>query len=108
MRTDSARLTQRAAAEECGLSEIWWRQIESGHTDYAPGDTLARMCYAVGVSPRQLHRMGEEDLADILEQRRDILDEEPDDMESHLMRTPGLSEAQCVALVTVAKTMRRD
>lgn len=107
MRTDRCGFTQRAAAEECGLSEIWWRQIESGHTDYAAEDTLARMCYTVGVTPRQLRRIGEHDLAETLEQRRGILDEEPEpDMESHLMQTPGLNHEQRMALVTLARAFR--
>jgi hypothetical protein len=35
--------TRTSTAEDVGLSEIWWRQIETGRTTQVPADTLARM-----------------------------------------------------------------
>jgi transcriptional regulator with XRE-family HTH domain len=108
-RTDQAHITQRGAALAAGLSEIWWRQIESGHTDYATADTLARMCYVVGVTPDQLRDIGHGHVAELVELRLGVLgpDRPGDDMEAHLMRTPGLTDEQRVALVTMAQVFRK-
>jgi transcriptional regulator with XRE-family HTH domain len=107
MRTDQAHLTQRGAALAAGLSEIWWRQIESGHTDYATADTIARMCYAVGVTPDQLREIGQGHVAELVELRLGVLgSDRPADMEAHLMQTPGLTDQQRMALVTMAQAIR--
>jgi transcriptional regulator with XRE-family HTH domain len=107
MRTDRARLTQRAAAESVGMSEVWWRQIEGGHSDYATADTLAKMCHAVGVSGDQLRSIGLGQVAELVDDRQSMLGP-ADDMESYLMKTPGLTEPQRVALVTMAKVLRSN
>lgn len=104
-RTDRAQLTQAQAAEQAGLSLVWWRHIESGHTDYATAETLARMSRAVGVTPEQLRKVDQDHVADLVEDRDEMLGPD-DDMESHLMKTPGLTEAQRVALVTMANVLR--
>lgn len=105
MRTDHARMTQKEAALAAGLSEIWWRQIESGHTDYATAETLARMAYTVGVPPARLRAVRQGHVADLVELRLGVLPE-ADGMEAHLMKTPGLTDEQRVALVTLAKVIR--
>jgi transcriptional regulator with XRE-family HTH domain len=111
-RTDRAGMSQRAAASAAGgLSEVWWRQIEAGRTPYATADTLARICYAVGVTPAQLRNIGQEHVAELVEQRLSLLEPETDDvgetMEAYLTNTPGLTDEQCAAIVAVAREFRR-
>jgi len=111
-RTDRAGMTQRAAANSAGgLSEIWWRQIEAGRTPYATADTLARICYAVGVTPAQLRNIGEEHIAELVERRMSLLEPEIDDvadaMDAYLSNTPGLTDDQRAAIVAVARAFRR-
>lgn len=104
-RREVAGLTQRGAGLAAGgLSEVWWRTIESGRTEHAPAETLARMSYAIGVTPDQLRAIGEDELADLVERRLALLEPETtaDSMDDHLMATPGLTEAQRAVLVTVA------
>ena len=105
-------MTQRAAANSAGgLSEIWWRQIEAGRTPYATADTLARICYAVGVTPAQLRNIGEEHIAELVERRMSLLEPEIDDvadaMDAYLSNTPGLTDDQRAAIVAVARAFRR-
>jgi transcriptional regulator with XRE-family HTH domain len=106
VRTDRAGLTQREAASTAGLSEIWWRHIEGGHTDIATADTLARMAYAIGVTPDQLRHIDEAHIADLVEERMQTFGRDVDDMESYLMKTPDLSDEQRAALVTMARALR--
>lgn len=109
-RTDIAKLSQRAAAEQAGLSEVWWRQIEKGQAEYATADVLARMSYAVGVTPAQLRRIGQHHVANLVQARVQLLEAhtQADSVEAHLMLTPGLTNEQKVALVTLARTFRRE
>lgn len=102
------KMSQRAAAEKAGsFSEIWWRQIEGGHAEYATADSLARMCYAVGVTADQLRRIGQDHIAEVLDARHHLLDAPPvSSMEAHLMATPGLTSEQRAALVVMAKALR--
>jgi hypothetical protein len=118
-RTDRAGMSQRAAASAAGgLSEVWWRQIEAGRTPYATADTLARICYAVGVTPAQLRNIGQDHLAELVEQRLDLLEpwtgaaedttEAEDVTEAYLSNTPGLTDDQRAAIVAVAREFRRS
>lgn len=105
-RTDRAHMTQRAAAEEAGLSEVHWRHVESGHAEYATGETLARICATVGVTAEQLRRIGQDHVADLVADRAEMLAPTVDELEAYLMKAPGLTDAQRVALVTMAKALR--
>lgn len=92
-RKEHARLTQRAAAREAGYSTVWWRHIESGQIPEALVDTLARMCFVVGVSPERLATIGFPEVAEGIQQRRAFLEEAEgspykDEAEAHLWRTP--------------------
>lgn len=68
------RLSQREAAHRAGISEARWRQIVSGYQAVSgrkvpvrgPDGTLARMAYAVGVSPEQLDAAGRDGAAAVL------------------------------------------
>jgi transcriptional regulator with XRE-family HTH domain len=105
-------MSQRVAASSAGgLSEVWWRQIEAGRTPYATADTLARICYAVGVTPTQLRNIEEEHVAELVEQRISLLEPEIDDVEetmvAYLSGTPGLTDDQRAAIVTVARAFLR-
>ena len=105
-------MSQRVAANSAGgLSEVWWRQIEAGRTPYATADTLARICYAVGVTPAQLRNIEEEHVADLVEQRISLLEpateDIDDEMAAYLSGTPGLTDDQRAAIVTVARAFRR-
>lgn len=111
-RTDRAGMSQRAAASAAGgLSEVWWRQIEAGRTPYATADTLARICYAIAVTPAQLRNIGQEHVANLVEQRMSLLEPEADHvddtMEAYLFGTPGLTDDQRTAIVAVARAFRR-
>jgi hypothetical protein len=107
-RREVAALTQKGAALAAGdMSEIWWRQIESGHARSAPAQTLARMCYAISITPRQLRNIGQGQVADLVQRRHALLEPEPDvaggsDLEQHLMATPGLSDKGRAVLISVA------
>jgi hypothetical protein len=108
-RTDVARVTQKGAALAAGFkSDVWWRQIENGYVKHAPADSLARMCYSIDVTPEQLRNIGQDEVADLVERRRELLEPEaaPTDIEGeierHLMITPGLADGQRSVLVTVA------
>jgi transcriptional regulator with XRE-family HTH domain len=107
-RTDRARLSQRAAGEAAGLSEVWWRQIERGNIDYATADTLARMCFVLDITPEQLRRIEQEHVADLVAARHAVLGPEPDELEDYLMKTPGLSDQARQALVSMAKVFRTN
>ena len=65
------RLSQKAAAEAAGVSEVYWSKIESGAKDRAELDYLAEMCIAVGVPVRVLRKFGHHELADAVQKRRD-------------------------------------
>lgn len=107
-RKDRARLTQREASDRAGLSEVWWRQIENGHTEYATADTLAAMCDVLDIAPDQLRRLGEDHLAELVEERHELLEPEgaADAMEAHIMTTPGLTESQRKTLAAMARALR--
>lgn len=105
-RTDRARMSQKAAGEAAGLSEVWWRQIERGNIDYATADTLARMCFVLDIAPGQLRTIGQDHVADLVEARQAVLGPEPDDLEAYLMKAPGLSDQARQALAGMAKVLR--
>jgi|SRR5215469_829495 len=112
-RKEVAALTQKGAALAAGdMSEVWWRQIESGQVDAALADTVARMAYAIDISPDQLRNIGQHHVADLVERRRALLQPETRTlsgaaMEEHLMATPGLSEAQRILLIELARGLLR-
>jgi transcriptional regulator with XRE-family HTH domain len=74
---EAAKLSFRAASALAGISEAWWRNIESGYqsmgngwfkpVDNATPETLASMAKAVGVSPDALRGAGRADAAEELE-----------------------------------------
>jgi len=110
-RTDRAGISQREAAAQAGnMSLVWWKQIEGGRTEVATAGTLAKMCYAIGVTPTQLRSIGEDHIAELVEARQRLLevDETPEPdlgLESHLMATPGLTDEQRALLVGIARQM---
>ena len=62
----------RKAAKRAGISYGRWRQITTGYQNVSPGSyaavhapalTVAKMAYAVGVNPDDLHNAGREDAA---------------------------------------------
>ncbi|MEU7092935.1 helix-turn-helix domain-containing protein [Kitasatospora aureofaciens] len=69
-----SRISQRAAADQAGISEARWRQITSGYQSVsgtpvpirAPADTLARMAQAVGITATELTEAGRADAAEKL------------------------------------------
>lgn len=108
-------MTQREAADAAGnMSEVWWRTIESGRADYATSDALARMAYAVGITPDQLRSIRQDDIADLVEERQKLLKPYPPaharpatvSMETYLMDTPDLTDEQRAALVVMARALR--
>ena len=111
-RTQVAGLSQRQAALAAGgMSEVWWRTIESGRVKTVPADTVARMAYALDITPEQLHNIGEDHVADLVERRRALLSPEspapPDDpAEQHLWETPGVSDDERLALIAYLRTLR--
>jgi transcriptional regulator with XRE-family HTH domain len=111
VRTDVAKLSQRQAALAAGgMSESWWRQIETGQADTVPADTVAKMAYAIDVSPEQLRSIGEGHVADLVERRRSLLAPEPpasDEGENHLLHTPGATATERAALVAFFRSMRQ-
>jgi DNA-binding Xre family transcriptional regulator len=112
-RTQVAGLSQRQAALAAGgMSEVWWRTIETGRAGTAPADTVARMCYALDISPEQLRAIGEDDVADLVERRRALLTPEireppGDEAEHHLWETPSVTDDIRTALVAYLRTLRR-
>jgi DNA-binding Xre family transcriptional regulator len=112
-RKEVSRLTQKGAALAAGeMSEVWWQQIESGRAESVPADTLARMCYAIDVSPDQLRAIGQDRIARLVDRRRRLLEPESSAksssaMDDHLMRTPGLTQAQCIVLIELARGLLR-
>ena len=93
-RKETAHLTQRAAGRQAGYSAVWWRHIESGAQPEAPSDTLARMCYVVGVSAERLDAIGFPEVADDVRKRHEMLDGTPlnpyvDAAEAYLWNMPG-------------------
>lgn len=105
-RTDVAKLSRREAAELIGGSEIWWKQIENGSASSVTAGMLARMCYALKITPAQLRSIDQGHVADLVQSRRDLLEvPRGKDMVSHLMATPGLTTAQRAALVAMAQAL---
>jgi len=77
------RMSGRQAAEKAGISESRWRHIIKGYSTpkagvyvevIAPADTLARMGFAVGLTPDELRKADREDAAEFLEQTLGIGD----------------------------------
>lgn len=92
-RKETAHMSQRTAAKAAGYSTVWWRHIEEGRYDELPSDTLARMCYVIGVSPESLRELGFSELAEAIEARRRFLGGDNDTpykdaAEAHLWRSP--------------------
>ena len=111
-RKEVAGLTQKGAALAAGdMSEVWWRQIESGQVDSALADTVARMAYAIDISPDQLRNIGQHQVADLVERRHLLLHpatpQATAEMEEHLLATPGLSEGQRILLIELARGLLR-
>jgi Helix-turn-helix domain len=112
-RKEVTGLTQKGAALAAGdMSEVWWRQIESGHVKSAQAETLARMCYAINISPEQLRNIGQGGIASLVKRRRALLQPglgraPQSDLETYLMATPGLSDKDRVVLVSVAMGLLR-
>lgn len=109
-RESPPKLTQKAAAEMAGMSEVYWRQIEGGHAEYATEDMLARMAYAIGVLPDQMRRIGQHRVAALVEDMGRLLvpaqATPEEDMEAYLLATPGLTDEQRKALVVMARALR--
>lgn len=108
-RREKARLTQEEAALRAGISTIYWKRIEQGSVG-APVDTLARMLYAVEAEAAYLRGAGYEELALEVEERVKALEQggSPfgDEAESHLWRTPGMSDRLRYALIAYLRTVR--
>lgn len=108
----TAGLNQRQAGLAAGgMSEVWWRTIETGRAGTVPADTIARMAYAIDISPDQLRNIGEDHVASLVERRRALLEPEiaspaDDDAEHHLWETPGLTPETRAALITYLRTLR--
>ena len=67
------------------------------------------------MTPAQLRNIGQDHLAELVEQRMSLLEPESegledldDAMEAHLLNTPGLSDGQCAAIMAVAREFRRS
>lgn len=119
IKREDAGLTQRKAALLAGrMSESYWRQIESRHpraVESVTSGKVAIMAYAMDVSPRQLRKIGQDHIANLVQQRREM--EEPEtgtssdsesDLERYLMAAPGLSEDSRGVLVSVAMSLLRS
>jgi transcriptional regulator with XRE-family HTH domain len=106
-RTDVAGLSQRQAALAAKLSLPWWRRIETGAEEYAPDETIAKMCYALDISPAQLRAIGQHQVADLVERRRELIGPEAaDEAERHLWDTPDTTEEQRASLVAHLRALR--
>ena len=101
------RVSQREAAVRAGISATRWRQLETGvirvrgqdHPETAPAETLARMAFAVGVTPAELAecRPGDSRVAEaagILGQLRSGGGSARQVMIDGVLRSPGLTEHQ--------------
>ena len=106
-RTDVAGLSQRQAALAAKLSVPWWRRLESGGEAYASAETLARMCYALDISPAQLRAIGQDEVADLVDRRRALIGPEAGDTaEQHLWDTPDTTEEQRASHVAHLRALR--
>jgi transcriptional regulator with XRE-family HTH domain len=110
---DTRGLTQKDAAALAGnISDAWWKQIEGGRAEYATAGMLARMCYAVGVTPDQLRNIDEGHIADLVEEHYRLIDmhRSPNGAASlveYLMSTPGMTDEQRAVLVATAQALLR-
>lgn len=91
---------------------MWWRTIESGRVSTVPADTVARMAYALDITPDQLRNIGEDHVAELVERRRALLTPEireppTDTAEHHLWQTPDVTDSDRMALVTYLRTLRQ-
>jgi hypothetical protein len=105
IREARGEMSRREAAKRADLSEIWWRQVETGRAEFATVRTVAKMCLTAGVKPAALRAIGEEAVADLMEEPAAGLPE-PGTMEAHIMATPGLTDTQRTALVVMAQALR--
>lgn len=108
----SPRLTQRGAGRLAGYSAVWWRHIESGAQPNAQSDTLARMCYVIGVSPGQLDAIGYPEVASDVRKRQDMLSGDPlnpyrdNEAEAYLWDMPGADTGTRRALIAHLRVLR--
>lgn len=106
-RTDVAGLTQKGAAAAANVSVVWLRQIETGAAPTARAGTIAKICYALDISPDQLRSIGQDHIAVLVQRRRDLLGADEDisieaDLEAYLRAAPGLTRQSVTVLVSVA------
>lgn len=115
-RKEELGLSQKAAAAAAGgMSEVYWRQIETRHpraVESVTSGMVARMAYSVDVSPERLRAIGQHHIADLVQRRRELREpENPPDAESalegHIMAAPGLTEGNRTVLVSVALGLLR-
>jgi len=105
LREKPPRMSIREAAARAGISDARWRQIEHGvryfrgvpHPETGPAPTVAKMAFAVGVTPDDLSGAGRADAAGELEAILDAIDEK--------LHQPELSARQRKSL---ADRMLRD
>lgn len=104
-RRAAGSLTQRTAAQQAGISAIYWQKIESGAQSSAPADTLAAMFLATGVSPAKLAEEGYPDVAAAMDE---IASARPAAVsaEDYLAAIPGASQEEISALQAVWKALR--
>ncbi len=105
-------LSKRAAAHLAGLSEVTWRQLESGKKQVAPSvvvevsprdDTLVAAAMAVGIDPAVVLAAAGRNYEPSEDE-----DPEPDPELSFLSGAwPEFSDEQRRALIEVAKQFRR-
>lgn len=122
-RKDSARwgkrggLTQVEAADKAGISQAWWRQIETGYTDKADPSTIGDMCEMLSISSAQVRGLGEWVVADAMEGiemvRTDTIPDRVIDnsasqreTEDHIRATPGLAKKEADALIELLRMSR--
>lgn len=106
-------LSQAEAAAKVGISQVWWRQIETGYTPTAAADTLAAMCDMLDIDQRLIRGLGYPDVADAMDaieiRRSNSIPARMVDAgsaEDHIRSTPGLDKREADTLVNVLRAMR--
>jgi transcriptional regulator with XRE-family HTH domain len=119
-RRKALRLSYARAAALAGMSDTWWRYLETGHrvfrgttyTEIAPAGTLARMAHAIGVTPRQLEQEGRSDaaaeLAAMMEESARRNGHARAEAERMVSIMPGLSRSQQDKLIEAITRELRD
>lgn len=87
-RKAAGRLSQKSAAQQAGISPVYWQKIESGTQQSVPAGTLAAMCLAAGITAGRLRDEGYAEIASAVDELASMT-AAPLAPEEHLAATPG-------------------